>query len=64
MVEWVQTPRGWRVYWGVDPYAKVPKVGQHGSGDSAPEQPVRIPARSPEQEPEEHPSSFNAPQGA
>jgi hypothetical protein len=28
MYEWVKTAKGWRIFWGVDPYALPPEASQ------------------------------------
>ena len=47
MYEFVKTPTGWRVFWGIDLLGPTPEADAEAIPEAAPEEPQVLPFRRP-----------------
>jgi hypothetical protein len=56
MYEFVKTPTGWRVFWGIDPLGQTPEKDLQARQEAAPEEPDVLPFRRPQPPPVDRPA--------
>ena len=57
MYEFVETPKGWRLFWGVDPHGNEPRGNADGTREEAKSEPVVLPFIRPDDEPTDRPAA-------
>jgi hypothetical protein len=57
MYEFVPTPTGWRLFWGIDPLVARPEPKQDAQGDQGTEGPDVLPFRRPDPGPQDRPAA-------